>query len=521
MFRVLSVGASQAIIEGWLLRQPGMEDVLIDALEPSSSACESARQRVNGTVTHGTWEDAKIEPSYYDAVLCFELVEHVADPHALLNRLSRWCKAHGRVYLSTPDGTFGLGQNPQHLRAYRSVEFADLLRRHGHLENFMVGRDGISVGCYTPRYGDSDATCRGGTGVDVAIFCGGGIKKWSPLDMENDGGLGGSETAAVRLASALTKKGYVVTVYGEVDSGAVGQVVYRHHSAFDPMDYRKATIVSRTPQLLDRRFASEKVLLWLHDADYGDELTPGRLGKADSVMLLSDWQKGHLNLPNVRLTANGIEPAYFPSLPAWGERPNRVIFSSSPDRGLDLLLLAWPRVREKIPDAELVYCYSSVYDEMAKDRPDLAEFRAHLDELADQPGVVNLGSLSHPNLASAMATCRVWAHPSWWSPGRRPFYETYCIGAVEAQAAGCVPVMAPWGALNERDLGEAEWLKDDPLLHVHGLDQRSFGTPSKEDLARTIVRALIQESVSLESARAKALACTWDRTAEDFANAIG
>jgi hypothetical protein len=59
------------------------------------------------------------------------------------------------------------------------------------------------------------------------------------------------------------------------------------------------------------------------------------------------------------------------------------------------------------------------------------------------------------------------------------------------------------------------------LLHVHGLDERSFGTPSKADLARTIVRALVQGPVSLESARTKALACTWDRTAEDFANAIG
>jgi SAM-dependent methyltransferase len=329
MFRVLSVGASQAIIEGWLLRQPGAEDVLIDALEPSSSACESARQRVNGNSdSRNVGGREEIEPSYYDAVLCFELVEHVADPHQLLNKLSRWCKSEGRVYLSTPDGTFGLGQNPQHLRAYRSVEFADLLRRHGHLENFMVGGDGISVGCYTPKYGSNEASWRAATGDDVAIYCGGSIKKWSPLDMENDGGLGGSETAAVRLASALTKKGYVVTVYGEVDSGAVGQVVYRHHTAFDPMDYRKATIVSRIPQILDRRFASEKVLLWLHDADYGDELTPERLGKVDSVMVLSEWQKGHLyafssSLPNVRLTANGIEPAYFPSLPAWGERPNR------------------------------------------------------------------------------------------------------------------------------------------------------------------------------------------------------
>jgi glycosyltransferase involved in cell wall biosynthesis len=32
---------------------------------------------------------------------------------------------------------------------------------------------------------------------------------------------------------------------------------------------------------------------------------------------------------------------------------------------------------------------------------------------------------------------------------KAPFHETYCIGAAEAQAAGCLVVASDWGALSE------------------------------------------------------------------------
>lgn len=518
--RVLSVGASDAIVEGLIQREFDADGLTIDVIEPSREACKIAARRVKGNVFWGaSWDDAKLSPAQYDAVVAFELIEHVADPLPLLAFLERVCKPAGRVYVSTPDGTFGNGKNPNHLRVYTASQFSDLLRRRGKLENFEVGKDGIAVGCYTPRYGEVEAVDRTIGADDVAIYAPGGWKKWSPFDMEKEGGLGGSETAAVRLASALGERGYVVTVYGEVENMMVGQVAYRHHSTFEPGDRRKATILSRVPQALDRRYEG-KTLLWLHDADYPGELTEERISKVDAVMTLSKWQREHLGLGTI--TANGINPEYFKQTPPpWDQRTPRAIYSSSPDRGLDLVLEAWPDVRKRVEGAELVYCYSSVYDETASQRPDLKEFRDRVNKLADQPGVVNLGALSHPDLASAMAACRAWVHPSWWSPGGQPFHETYCIGAIEAQAAGCVPVMAPWGALKERNLGEARWFDDDPLLHTRQLDGRSMALPKPKRMAKIIARALQHTPVMGGEARAAALNTTWDRTAADFASVIG
>jgi glycosyltransferase involved in cell wall biosynthesis len=48
-----------------------------------------------------------------------------------------------------------------------------------------------------------------------------------------------------------------------------------------------------------------------------------------------------------------------------------------------------------------------------------------------------------------MRSSMVWAHPSWATPYEGPFFETSCIGAMEAQAAGCLAVASNWGALPE------------------------------------------------------------------------
>lgn len=131
------------------------------------------------------------------------------------------------------------------------------------------------------------------------------------------------------------------------------------------------------------------------------------------------------------------------------ERQQRCLYTSSPDRGLDILLELWPQVRERVPSATLGHCYSLVYDEIANAVPAIGEFRAHVAELAKQPGVEYLGHLTQPELAKTMQESLVWTAPSWATLQGLPFFETSCIGAMEAQAAGCLVVASDWGALSE------------------------------------------------------------------------
>lgn len=452
--KILDLGAHDGYLSLWLARQlrDRGHQVRIDGIELNPEAAEIARRRFaeegfEGDFAVGDARDVEwhvqFQPGTYDAVVAFEVIEHLADPEPLLRSAETMCKPGGCVYLSTPDGTFGRGGNPQHLRVYRAVDLADMLRRRGHLRDMEVGHDGVTAAAYIP------AERRG----EIAIYTGPGWEPWSPHDIERRG-LGGSETAAVRLAQELSELGYVVTIYGEVEQCAFRDVIYRHHSVFDPMERRLAVISSRIPEIGDRHIAARSRLLWLHDTDCGERLTATRAEPFDHVLTLSRWHEDHVAgmypflRRRIRRSRNGIHLPYFAGDPP--ERKQRVLYTSSPDRGLDILLELWPRIREKVPGAELAYCYSEVYDRVAEQDPAIAKHRDRIRELAEATeGTSALGSLPQQELARLMRTSLVWAHPSYATPADQPFQETSCIGAMEAQAAGCLVVASDWGALPE------------------------------------------------------------------------
>lgn len=489
--RILDLGAHDGFVSAFVADQLGEQITRLDGVELNSHGVAEMNRRLAdrelpGQCKQGRAEDAPalFPPGTYDAVIAFELIEHVPDVDAFLEACEQMCAPGGRVYISTPDGVFGDGQNPHHLRVYRAIDLAELLRRRGILQGAVVGPDGITVTSYIPWSALTEA--RPHDRGEVAIYTGPGWKQWSPLNRLQPGGLGGSETAAAALAEQLQKAGYTVTVYGQVDPGVVGQVVYRDSAAFDPMTPRQAVIYSRAPHMADRPTNAKRTLLWMHDTDYGPELTEERAKRFDAILVLSRWHQEHVQRiypftrGRVRRVQNGITPSYFTDATPGPRVAERCLFSSSPDRGLDLLLEWWPQVRFHVPDAELLFCYADVYQAVAGVRPEVAAHHARIKELAEQPGVTNLGALSQPNLAGVMQECGVWLHPSYNSPHEVPFMETFCIGAVEAAAAGCVRVMADHGALSERSFAD-----EPPTAFMH-----SSGRPLEDVWVPAIVRAI-------------------------------
>lgn len=442
--RILDLGAHDGYVTYWLSQQ--QEGVQVDAVELHPDAVKECRRRGINCV-QGYAEDAYryFEQGSYDIVFCAELIEHVVDVDRLLRVCEQMIKPEGLIVLSTPDGTFGTGNNPHHLRVLRSIDLAELLRRRGELHRMAVGVDSLTLAAYRP------AQRRG----ELAIHTGAGWMRWAPQDIDLKG-LGGSETAAVRLADALAALGWVVTVYGDIEQGCHGQVVYRHHETFDPLQHRDVVISSRLPELFDRPVAARKKLLWMHDTDCGDRLTWERVKHIDHILTLSAWHTEHVQRlypsdywPKIVQIRNGIDFEHFTPNGKVPKRQRRVLYTSSPDRGLDLLLEMWPQVRKRVPRATLEFAYAPVYFKVAEERPEVAEHQQRIEKLADQPGVKALGSLSQPALAELMRSSLVWCAPSYNTPHDVPFYETSCIGAMEAQAAGCHVVASSWGALTE------------------------------------------------------------------------
>lgn len=550
--RVLDLGSHDGFVTNWIGRQfPEGHELVLDGVEANPQAVDVANRRhqessLAGVYKVGLAEDAPnlFMPKSYDAVVAFELIEHVPDVDEFLSVCESMLVPGGRIYLSTPNGTFGAGYNPHHLRVYRAVDMFELCRRRGEVVDLLMGYDGVTVIAYTPTFtlppfdGEVPRVFPA-VKPTATVHTGGGWEAWDPDDIETRG-LGGSETAAVHLADSLSRLGYVVTVFGEFREPVMRkQVVYRHHSMFDPQEYADLAVISRQPHLFARPLNATRKVLWMHDTDYGDALTEGLADRMDAIMVLSEWHRGHVvarypflaDSNKVVVTRNGIDPERFPldQIPCTKERPNRAIYSSSPDRGLDLLLRLWPRVRERVEDAELVYCYSAVYDAVAATNSKLREFRDELDRLGEQEGVTNLGPLNQFALAGAMAKCRVWLAPSWCTPfmawtgeqngfkdwaGGVPFNETFCIGALESAAAGCRRIVSPWGALAERAAEDAKrtYVIDPP----QSLDGSWPNPPIDEDAwVDAIARAL--EAKSNVGPSKHALSQTWDQVAVDLA----
>ncbi len=105
-----------------------------------------------------------------------------------------------------------------------------------------------------------------------------------------------------------------------------------------------------------------------------------------------------------------------------------------------MLLDLFPRIRAACPEAELdVFSSMQVYGMAAAD--DEARFGG-LYRKAEQPGVNLVGSLPQTELAARLQQARVLAYPNHYA-------ETFCIAAIEAQAAGCAVVTSQLGALPE------------------------------------------------------------------------
>ncbi len=89
----------------------------------------------------------------HDAVVCFETVEHVADPDEAMRVLVDVCKPGGRLYISTPNGVDHGGDldgwdhvEPKgHVRVLTPTTFHELLSRHGTVERMEQGPDGVMV----------------------------------------------------------------------------------------------------------------------------------------------------------------------------------------------------------------------------------------------------------------------------------------------------------------------------------------------------------------------------------------
>ena len=284
-------------------------------------------------------------------------------------------------------------------------------------------------------------------GLKIVIYVGPGLENWDP-EVINKNGAGGSEIMAMLIAKELVELGHIVTIYGNPGiEGIFDGVEYLSYVKYYDLKC-DVLIVSRQMEAIDKCEAKLK-LAWAHDIILNNA-TNKLLLQADRILALSKWHKDYLinhhniSSDHVIVTRNGIDLNRFNK--DIKKNKFKVINTSSPDRGWDILFNCWKKIRLEIPEAELHLYYGlnyleklAAYDENKKIQ--LEFYKKKLLDLSEY-GVIFHGRLSPEELAEEFLSAKVWAHLS-------NFTETYCISATEAQAAGCYLVTNHVAALGE------------------------------------------------------------------------
>lgn len=295
--------------------------------------------------------------------------------------------------------------------------------------------------------------------------------------------LGGMQSAACYLALAMARTGVDVTlVNGTTAPGIVDGVMCRHHGTmpvsllarFDVLVVMGGCDSESARNLCAARDTQCRLVLWTQHA--GDQPAVANLGDPgvanlwDAFIFVSRWQREdyirRFRLPRHRCHIMRNAPApCFAGLFAPEERisdakpwPPVLAYTSTPFRGLDVLLTAMPIIRAAIPGTRLKVLSSLEAYQVPLARDPYAPL---YDRCRATEGVEYLGGVSQPVLAATLRGVTALAYPN-----RYP--ETSCISVMEGMAAGCLVVSSRLGALPETGAGYSRLLSvpPDPAQHA-------------------------------------------------------
>lgn len=296
----------------------------------------------------------------------------------------------------------------------------------------------------------------------VCFFLHPGAEPFNPeLILEH--GSGGTERLVTDLARYLAADGRRVVVYGNVgdaDGSVMDGVEFYDSSLFHPDQPFGAFVAVRAAQMLSAPIKARRKILWLHDVNVGP-LPLGAIQHADMVVVPSPWLARRTEalygvVEGMRVVPNGIDFDLFSgaALPSYCRDLSKVLYASSPDRGLERLLDLWPSIVESTSaeSLDVFYGWDAIEALIHAGHPAARQLQAFVSRITFKidrlnkrfgQGTVNWnGRVSEPELAVAMGQAGCLASPS-------SFCETFGMVFVQAMAAQCPPVTSRLGAPEE------------------------------------------------------------------------
>lgn len=254
-------------------------------------------------------------------------------------------------------------------------------------------------------------------------------------------GMGGSETALIEMAMWLKRKtNRRVIVFNTRSEDLVAPSGVEYISNAKLNEY----MAKNKPRVHiawrhNIRLTEAPTYLWCHDL-----VTQGveNVMNFDKMMCLTEFHKNYVmgkqGVPEDKIfvTRNGLNPEKF-AFKRPEKNPNKLVWLSSPDRGLKRCMLVLDRVRERFPEIELHVYYGT--DNLEKYGLKSLADELHL-MMSDRPWVKYHGFTEQKQMAREIADAVLWPHT-------HNFIESFCITALETLELGIYPVTRSMGAL--------------------------------------------------------------------------
>lgn len=325
-----------------------------------------------------------------------------------------------------------------------------------------------------------------------------------PHKLYTERALMGSESSFFNMVRGLSERGHEITVYADVqeryvNSGALAGATMKPIGMLAKDRDRGLAMDAPLPDIYLslnepdylRAVPSEKTrIVWQQFNDFSEVYCrPGFDAFVDIYAALSPVHRDHL----IRIAGTTVTPSKFTWLPNsinlefFSDKIAKVPFSmawcSSPDRGLHRLIEIFPAIRARVPGATLKIFYRfEPWYEGVKDRTDdLGKRGRYIKDCLDrlgrngENGLTMVGPVNNRRMAEELLATQIWAYPC----DTISFTEGFCVAALDAMAARCIPIISDADAIGDI-------YKD--IAHVIP------GKPgkSKELWVETIVRAMME-----------------------------
>lgn len=297
---------------------------------------------------------------------------------------------------------------------------------------------------------------------NIFIFAGYAPSAYNGSNYQTAEGCRGSEIALVNLAECLAERHNITVGYAPIIEGVHNNVTYigwdkiQSHLLTTNID---VLIVSRYLNFfVEFVNTAKKTYLWFHDyyglpwlngaalPANGVPLLRNQLNSINGIVTLSDWHKEYvksfygINDDKVFKIGNAINAQKFNSFSIENKIQNRFIFTSA-NGGLDDAINVFVKYRNQNPNAELHVFKNLEYIP---------------DALKNVEGVIYRGIVPNDIIIQELLISQFWIYPA-------TVHETFCISALEARVAGCIPIVKHMGGMEEVLNGYSLNI-DDPLL---------------------------------------------------------